>query len=401
MPGTGNSIGLPEAHKRLLRWCFEEIPPTGTFSNFSFTEDEITGKEQEFSEEDTPVRSWKRYFYTEGNSKYYIDKSNLVEVWAESLDQFDEPDIISVNTDDNTPTVTVSTNNRGEVIFELYFDPEELLKSAPELSGGKFLVWFVEPETGDTREGVYPWDSVIHADFWDEITSLLIENQHPPSGTICQLNSHAVEQNFDGVKDSVKVFIDKYGATVLNQPQLNSHIQKADSEIDLSSVDFAAEIDDKEHLLVCECSNVSSEVFHVHLVKDGTVIPPEDGEDANNILTDSHKKARRFTDLYDSANVSRDYTKLAGLIVGLVFVPLVPDLLNFLTQGDPLIGTQANQIYNWIGGLSFIFAILLFGYILLPLARYRWFSWDSPKVEDRVDRLENSINSKLSRVLDR
>jgi hypothetical protein len=313
------------------------------------------------------------------------------------LDRFDEPDILSVNPEDTPPSIEVSTNNRGKVRFDLYFDPEELLKSDPDLSRGVFLIWFVEPETGDIREGAYPWSSVVYSDFWNEITYVLIANQNPPLGNIFQLNSYAVKQNFDGVKDSVKVFIEKYGATVLNQPQLNSHIQKADSEIDLSSVDFAAEIDDEEHLLICECSDVSSEVFHVHLVKDGTVIPPEDSETADSILTDSHKKARRFSDLYDSANVSRDYTKLAGLIVGLVLAPLVPDVLNLLAQGDQLIGNQANQIYNLIGGLSFIFAVILFGYILLPLARYRRFSWDSPKVEDEIDTIVKFIKPRLGR----
>lgn len=395
------SEGLPEhgispANLQLLRWCFAEIPAGGEIDRYSFSErelEEYIQQVQETLDAGPTNRPWKTYFNNTDSSSWTIDEEEIVQGWCATLQETHDVDIREINSDPvglSSYNVSIDTANRGEVKLELFFKTENLLKSLPQPAESKFLIWFLEPRSGDDRDCVYPWYRANKDQFWNQIIKQLIEHQRAPDESICQLNSHAVRQNFDGVKDSVKIISEHHGATIRTQPHLIDNIQQADAELIINQIDFAVEISDGTHLTVCECSDVGSETLHTHLVVNGETRKPKSNPVSEVIINDSHAKVRRYNDLFDDRESSSRFIKLAVGMLGIGALPALSNLVNVFSGST---ASQISLIYGSLGVIVILLAILFFAYTILPLIRLRRFSWDSPKTTDALGRTLSFLSS--------
>lgn len=379
---------LSEAQIRLIEDLLSDIPGGGAIESYPFDEETVTTREDAYLDvldESSTNYNWRRFF-DEQEGGWVLNEEELVLGWCATLVDVHPLEVVSIE-GSSVWTVKAETDTRGTISFNLYFDAEELLKADPKPSEGKFLVWFVEPESGDPRDFVYPWSQVGDDSFWESVRRSLITNQRAPDISITEQSSNAVQRNKDGVKDSLREISEHHDATVLNQPHTHSNIQKADAELSINDVYFAAEIENETHLLFCECSNVSSETIHAHLIRQGEAVDPESVEEAKKIINHSHNKVRRYNDLFDDQDRSNSFLKLA---TGLGAVGLAPLLSNLVNPPSGAETWLANNFQLIIAGVLVIAVILLI-YSILPLVRLRQFSWDSPKYEDFVDSVKLRI----------
>lgn len=396
--------GISRANIELLRWCFSKIPAGGSVDDFSFTQGELEEKHEKYTEllNCGPTnRSWKAYFNSTDSQSWKINVDTIVNAWCATVQNKYLVDVLEVTSNSKDSTlyqVVVDTNNRGEIEFNLFFDTEELLKSSPDPSESRFSVWFIEPQSGDNRDSVFGWHKVSDDEFWDEIIAQIIKNQRAPDELICQMSSHAVTENFDGVKDNIKIFGEMYGTKIKTQPQLVKNIQRADSEIDIGSVDFAVELseDEKHHLLICECDNVGSDTLHTHLVVNGTVERPYRNSSAKDIITNSHKKVRWYNDLFDEQESSSKFIKLAVVMVSVGAIPALSSLTGILSDSA---SNTVPELYAALGVFALAMALVFLSYTILPLIRFRRFSWDSPKTEDLFSIISNAISENKLKIL--
>lgn len=393
---------ISQVNLQLLRWCFSEIPASGSVNSYSFSEDELERKFEQFQEALNPVptnRHWKEYFEHSHDESLIIDDEKVVQAWCSTLKGQHGVDVEAIEQEPESLasySVIANTINRGSVRFELFFNAENLLKAAPKPSESKFLIWFLEPESGDNRSCVYAWHKVSQDDFWQIIKKKLIEHQRAPDEAICQLNSHAVKQNFDGVKDNIKLFGRTYGEEIRTQPQLIDNVQCADVEVNLSAVDLAIELDEEAHLLICECTEVGSETLHAHLVVDGEATKPNSNSSAEKIVAKSHSKTRLYNDLFDDREGSSKFIRLAVVMIAVGALPALSSIVDFFFGSNP---TQISKIYGILGSVVLVVSLIFFGYTILPLVQLRMFSWDSTKTTTIGGRMKALFSSNKWKIL--
>lgn len=382
MIAEGQQLGRPfsKEHENLLRARLTEVPQITDVGEYEFTKKEITDDvsaiETRFNL-DSQDWDWQRHFKESSGIPvaYRLDIDTIVSDWVATLvdsTEFDNPTKSSISGYGDYK-VTVDTISRGKITFILFFDAEELLKSSPQSQDTDFLIAFQTPDSGIDREPVYEWHSVCDADFSENITRYLIENQVPSTIELFNSSSYIGKNVPEGPKRALVAVAKNKGYKIRNQPHLTENIQLAGSEVDIASLDMAIEIDEDTHLTVCNCEESAAENTHVHLIESGDTVPPKGNEEAKEMLDIVLEKANDYNDLTDDyENVSRvDRLLQAAVVVGIV----------------PALGV----IYRWFIGdtvdggffiLNTIVLTILLGLAFViwsPLIELRLFSWNIPK----------------------
>lgn len=375
---------LSESEALFLNRCLREIPSTANITDIEFTENQITDMLVDVNVDESDLtRGWQRYFnrrtqevleggVATGNTveKYHLNPQIIAEEWADEVDDkpwFAETRLEEV--DDENWKFIAQSDGRGKLVFRLFFNGRRVEEYTPDALKGRFAVWFVEPQSIPDEEATFKWAEFLDDDFWRALQRDLLRLQDPRTVNICRTDSIAADDNMEGIEDAIKYKFRDCGLMVDEDPQAD--MAEIEEYID-GPILFGAKERDDAHLLVCEC-DLSPNHIHLHYVRDGKPAHLSESEYAEDIRDFVHDKVKEYHDLSakkeDIPQTIRWLVVLFGAIGISQFLPVFSFFgvnPNSQIVTDTLIAVR-------IGSLIIGIAIVL--YLLLPVIKFRRFSW--------------------------
>ncbi|WP_227380932.1 hypothetical protein [Haladaptatus halobius] len=328
-------------------------------------------------------RGWQRYFNArtqevieEGvatgdtEEKYHLNPEVITKAWGDEIDDkswFAETRLKQI--DDESWQFIAQSDGRGELVFQLFFNGRRVEEYSPDALKSRFAVWFVEPQNIADEEATFKWTEFLDGEFWENLRSELLQVQNPRTINICRKNSVAAGDNMEGIEDAIQYKFRDCELAVDEDPLANN--TEIEEYID-GPILFGAKTDDNNHLLVCEC-DLSPDHVHLHYVRDGKPSHLADSEYAETIQNFVREKVIRYNDLSakkeDIPQTLRWLVVLFGAIGVSQFVPL---FFFFGVSPSSQIVTDTLILVR-VGSLIIGLAIIV--YLLLPVIRFRRFSW--------------------------
>lgn len=370
-----------EADELLLQSHLDEVPQSDDIKSYKFKKNKIQSEvsdiESQLNVNSETVR-WERYFSKpddEKSEKYVLNLEILIEDWIATLvdhTRFDNPSKKEAEQNGECK-ITIEALNRGTITFLLFFDAEELLRTKPNDEDVDFLIAFRTPNNGIERKSVFRWHDVSNTDFPDEVRRSLIENQVPPTIELYNSGSYTAKKVPDGPERALESIARDREFEIKTQPHLVENVQLAGTELDVSSVSIAVEIDSDTHLTICSCKESAAENTHVHLVSDGELVSPKNNSAADEMLGILSKKIKDYNDLNDDyENVSR-MDRILQVVVLAMILPSLGVVVSWL------LGQSINSVLVLLNFIAFLFLVLISLFIWSPLLQLRLFSWDNPR----------------------
>jgi hypothetical protein len=368
-----------------VRKCLDEIPARDRLRQYPFEEDELESNAEECGlTEDNTERDWRRLFNlrdSDGDKKEYVlDDEAVVSEWAETLDNKGWFQNVSspVNCDDVEPfnskwRVDATSEGRGKLSFYIYLDEESLNGDSPDLIEGAVLFWLIEPVDGDNRDHVYPWYKIIQDGFWETLREELLRYQERRHFDISDMESPAIQANKEGVQDMIRFFIKEHHASVEEDPEGLTNIQRSDDELEIGQVHFAGEVDESTHLVICECNRTPSESLHTHLVHNGTIEPVSNSDTAFSIAEDARGKVKEYNGLSENPENSKALAAIFGSLGTIVISPWIVEVLSNSPTG------VIREILAWAGLVAAAALFIGTMLIILPMYRLQRYNWESKK----------------------
>ncbi|WP_379793671.1 hypothetical protein [Halorussus aquaticus] len=368
-----------------VRKCMDGIPARDRLGEYPFEEEELEEKARECSlTEDDTERDWRRLFNlrdTNGDDEEYVlDDEAIVSEWVEALDNRGWFQSVSSpeRCNDEEPynskwRVDVKSEGRGKLSFYIYLDGESLNGDSPDLMEGAVLFWLIEPTGGDNIDHVYPWYKTIYDGFWETLREELLSCQELRHFDISDMESPAVQGNKEGVQDMIRFFIREHNASVEEDPEGLTNVQRSDDEIEIGQLHFAGEIDQSTHFVICECDQTPSESLHTHLIQNGTVKPVSNSDTAFSIAEDARGKIKEYNDLSENPENSKALAAVFGSLGTVVISPWIIEVAFNSSAG------LIREVTAWVG--LFAAAVLFIGTILiiLPMYRLQRYDWESKR----------------------
>lgn len=305
---------------------------------------------------------------------YHLDPESLIEDWVAAVRDRDIFDSVEVERIEPTRYVLKAWLGRTKIIFQCFFDREEMEKHDFEPQAMEFGVSFFGNQQVVQREHRYSWREFLEDDFRNKITTDVKHLKEAIGSDFYEYRS--LKEFRDRVRQSLRYYFSASGYEVRREVGEVCAVEATQYNIDTGKTDFAARRDGSK-FIVCHCEKTPG--WHVHHFSDGRIESAEQTPIIEDMTEKIEEKINTYQDIRLNKQTASKFVTLLATFFSIGFVVLLLDrigLISSILREQFQLGGNLQLIAFGLLIFDALAAIALAVVVTRPYVRDALFSWE-------------------------